>query len=84
VLGENLAQLQAAHQIEVLTLHSLLPQAELTLQAALAGYETGRVGFATLLEAQRQIRQARVNLIKTRAEARMRLAEIERLLGEEL
>jgi outer membrane protein TolC len=83
-LGENLAQLQAARQIEVLTTTSLLPQAELTLQAALAGYETGKVDFATLLEAQRQIRQARVNLIKTRAEARMRLAEIERLLGEEL
>jgi outer membrane protein TolC len=83
-LGENLAQLQAARQIEVLTTTSLLPQAELTLQAALAGYESGKVDFATLLEAQRQIRQARVNLIKTRAEARMRLAEIERLLGEEL
>jgi cobalt-zinc-cadmium efflux system outer membrane protein len=83
-LGENLAQLQAARQIEVLTTTSLLPQAELALQAALAGYESGKVDFSTLLEAQRQIRQARVNLIKTRAEARMRLAEIERLLGEEL
>lgn len=83
-LGENLAALQAARQIDTLTTTSLLPQAELTLQAALTGYETGRVDFATLLEAQRQIRQARVNLIRTRAEARMRLAEIERLLGEEL
>jgi hypothetical protein len=52
--------------------------------AALAGYETGKVDFATVLDAQRQIRQARLTLIRTRAEARMRLAEIERLLGEEL
>ena len=84
VLGENLAALEAAHRVETLTQASLLPQAEVTLAAALAGYETGKVDFATVLDAQRQIRQARLALIKTRAEARMRLAEIERLLGEEL
>jgi outer membrane protein TolC len=83
-LGENLAALEAAHRVETLTQASLLPQAEVTLQAALAGYETGKVDFATVLDAQRQIRQARLALIRTRAEARMRLAEIERLLGEEL
>jgi outer membrane protein TolC len=83
-LGEQLAALEAARQVESLTRASLLPQAELTLQAALAGYETGKVDFATVLDAQRQVRQAQLNLIRTRAEARMRLAEIERLLGEEL
>jgi outer membrane protein TolC len=83
-LGENLAALEAAHRVETLTAASLLPQAEVTLQAALAGYETGKVDFATVLDAQRQIRQARLTLIRTRAEARMRLAEIERLLGDEL
>jgi outer membrane protein TolC len=83
-LGENLAALEAAQRVQTLTQASLLPQAEVTLAAALAGYETGKVDFATVLDAQRQIRQARLALIKTRAEARMRLAEIERLLGEEL
>jgi outer membrane protein TolC len=83
-LGENLASLEAAHRVETLTEASLLPQAELTLQAALAGYETGKVDFSTVLDAQRQIRSAQLTLIKTRAEARMRLAEIERLLGDEL
>ena len=63
---------------------SLLPQAELTFKAALSGYETGKVDFATLLDAQRQIRQAKLNQIKSRAEAQVRLAEIERILGEEL
>jgi cobalt-zinc-cadmium efflux system outer membrane protein len=84
VLGENLAALEAAHRVETLTATSLLPQAEVTLASALAGYETGKVDFATVLDAQRQIRQARITLIRTRAEARMRLAEIERLLGDEL
>lgn len=83
-LEENIAALEAAHRIDTLTQTSLLPQAELTLQAALAGYESGKVDFATVLDAQRQIRQARLTSIRTRADARMRLAEIERLLGEEL
>ena len=50
----------------------------------MAGYETGKVDFATLLDAQRQIRQARQNRIKAQADAQMRLAEIERILGEDL
>lgn len=81
-LGEQLAALTAAQQIESLTRSRLLPQASLTLQAALAGYETGQVDFATVLDALRQNRQAQLTLINTRTEARIRLAEIERLLGE--
>ena len=83
-LAENLSSIEAARQTEILITNSLLPQAELTLRAALAGYENGKVDFATLLDAQRQIRQARQNQIKTQAESRIRLAEIEKLLGEDL
>src|SRR6266536_4845579 len=83
-LYENLAGLQAAQRIEALTTGSLLPQSEATLQAALAGYENGRVDFATLLDAQRQIRTSKQNLLKAQVDAQMRLANIERLLGEEL
>ena len=36
--------------------------------AALAGYETGKVDFATLLDAQRQIRKAKQDVIKAQAE----------------
>jgi len=83
-LYENLAGLQAAQRIEALTTGSLLPQSEDTLQAALTGYENGRVDFATLLDAQRQIRISKQNLLKAQVDAQMRLATIERLLGEEL
>lgn len=82
-LAEHLSALDAARRMESLTTTSLLPQAELTFQAALPGYENGKVDFATLLDAQRQIRQARQNLIKAQAEAQARLADIERLLGDE-
>jgi len=83
-LGENVAAFAAAHRVETLTRTSLMPQAEVTWQSALAGFETGKVDFSTVLEAQRQIRQARLTLIRTRVEARMKQAEIERLLGEDL
>lgn len=83
-LAENLSALEAARRTEILVENSLLPQAELTYKAALASYENGKVDFATLLDAQRQIRMAKQNRIKAQAEAQARLAEIERLLGEEL
>ena len=83
-LSENLAGIDAARQTESLIANSLLPQAELTFSAALAGYENGKVDFATLLDAQRQIRQARRNQIKAQADMQVRLAEIEKLLGEDL
>ncbi len=83
-LAENLAALDAARRVEQLAQTSLLPQAELTFQAALTGYETGKVDFATLLDAQRQIRRAKQDIIKTQAEQQARLADIERLIGEEL
>lgn len=83
-LFENLAALKAAQRIELLTTNSLLPQSEATLQAALAGYETGKVDFATLLDAQRQIRKSRQDRLKAQAETQARLAAIERLLGDDL
>ncbi len=83
-LAENVSGLDAARRVEMLTGTSLLPQAEATFQAALSGYQTGKVDFATLLDAQRQILKAKLDVLKAQAEAQVRLAEIEKLLGEEL
>ena len=83
-LVENLSALDGALRTEMLAQTSLLPQADLTFQAALAGYENGRVDFATLLDAQRQIRKAKQDVIKAQAEQQARLADIERLIGEDL
>ena len=87
LLGElagNLAGLDAARRTEALVKTQLLPQSELSLQSALAAYENGKAEFAMLLEAQRQIRKARQEILKSQVEAQMRLAEIERILGEDL
>jgi outer membrane protein TolC len=83
-LSGALANLQAARMTGEITRNRLLPQAELTFKSALAGYETGKVDFATLLDAQRQIRNARLALLRAQASQQQRLAEIERLLGEDL
>lgn len=83
-LGENLAGIDAARRTESLIATQLLPQSETSLRSALAAYENGKVEFATLLEAQRQIRKARQDRLKVQVEAQLRLAEIERILGEDL
>lgn len=83
-LGENLAALDAARRSEELLARQQLPQSELGLRSALAAYENGKVDFATLLDAQRQIRKTRSDLLKAQADAQMRLAEIERIVGEDL
>ena len=83
-LSDNLIALDAARQTEHLMTYSLMPQADLTWRAALAAYENGKADFTTLLDAQRQIRQARQGQIKAQVDAQMRLIEVERLVGEEI
>jgi outer membrane protein TolC len=87
LLGElagQLAAYDAARRTETLVRSQMLPQSELSLQSALAAYENGKVDFSTLLDAQRQIRKARLDILKAQVDAQMRLANIERILGEDL
>jgi outer membrane protein TolC len=83
-LAEYLAALEAARQTESLIATRLLPQAELTWQSALAGYENGKVEFAMVIEAQKQILKARQQQLQIQTDMQLRLADIEELLGEEL
>jgi outer membrane protein TolC len=59
----------------------MLPQAEATLKSAEAGYETGKIDFNTLIEAQRQILRTRLALLDAEVETFLRLAELEQLTG---
>ena len=83
-LTENLSGVEAARRTELLSSTGLLPQAKVTFDSALIGYQTGKVDFATLLDATRQILNAKLEVLKAQTDAQMRLAEIERLLGEDL
>jgi len=83
-LSEALSALESARRTETLIETRLLPQTELTYQSALAGYETGKVSFATLIEAQKQILKSRQQHLQAQTDMQLRLADIENLLGEEL
>ncbi|HAJ72585.1 MAG TPA: TolC family protein [Methylophilaceae bacterium] len=83
-LQENIVAFEAAEKQGQLITYTLLPQAELTFRSALAGYENGKVDFATLLDAQKAIRLARQGQLKMRVEQEIRLAEIEKMIGEDL
>ena len=83
-LTDNLSGIEAAQRTEQLSSGGLLPQANVTFESALIGYQTGKMDFATLLDAARQILNAKLEVLKAQTDAQMRLAEIERLLGEEL
>jgi outer membrane protein TolC len=83
-LGQNWAALAALREQAAIVRSTLMPQVELTFQSALTSYQTGRVDFTTLLDAQRQVRRTRLDLLKIELEQQMRLAEIERIVGEDL
>ena len=83
-LSENLSAFESSRRTESLIATSLLPQAELTYQSALAGYETGKVDFAMLIEAQKQILKARQQQLQAQTDMQLRLADIEKLLGDSL
>jgi cobalt-zinc-cadmium efflux system outer membrane protein len=83
-LGQNWASLAALREQADIVRSTLMPQVELTFQSALTSYQTGRVDFTTLLDAQRQVRRTRLELLKIELEQQMRLAEIERIVGEDL
>ena len=83
-LSESVAGLDVARRLESLVTTGLLPQAELNLNAALAAYENGRADFVAVLDAHRQLRRARGELVKARGDQQTRLAEIEKMVGEEL
>lgn len=83
-LSENLYELETARSQEALLRVNLLPQAELNYQSAVAGYENGKVDFATVVDALKQIRKARLDQLKAQTQMQVKLAEVEKLLGEDL
>ncbi len=80
-LGTTLAALEASLDKTRLLRETLLPQAKATLDAAQAGYESGRVNFNTLIDAERQILRTRLALLDAEVDANVRHAELEKLLG---
>ncbi len=82
-LGRAVAAHRAAHDKADMLARTLLPQSQANLEAAEAGYESGRINFNTLIEAERQILRTRLALLAARTDAHLQQVEIQRLTGAE-
>lgn len=83
-VGESQAKVQAAKRSVQLYREGLLSQAELSFRSALAAYQTGRVEFVNLLEAQRALREARMGYYKATVSFIQNSADLERAVGRDL
>ena len=83
-VGESQARVQAARRSLHLYREGLLSQAELSFRSALTAYQTGRVEFVNLLEAQRALREARMGYYKVSAAVLQSVADLERAVGRNL
>ncbi len=83
-VAESQAKVQAARRSITLYNEGLLTQAELSFRSAMAAYQTGRVEFVTLLEAQRALREARMGYYKATVGFTQHLADLERVIGKDL
>ncbi len=83
-VAESQAKAQAARRSMTLFNEGLLTQAELSFRSAMAAYQTGRVEFVTLLEAQRALREARMGYYKATVALVQNLSDLERIVGKEL
>ncbi len=81
---ENLVTLEAAKKSVSLYRTGLIPQAELSLKAAESAYQTGRLEFTGLLEAERALRQVRLGYYRALVALEQSLADLERAVGRDI
>lgn len=83
-IRDLLAKVRASWEVAVLYRTTVLPQAEQGVDAARAGYRTGRTGFLDLIEADRAWRGFQLEYYRALVEREHRLAELEQVIGADL
>jgi cobalt-zinc-cadmium efflux system outer membrane protein len=83
-LKAALASLRETQQVEDLLKNGLRPQTEAAYRSALSSYQLGRGDLTPVLEAAHQQLQVRLDLLKAQTEQQAALADIERMIGEDL
>jgi outer membrane protein TolC len=76
-----LKQLQESEHVARLYETRLIPLARQRVEAARAGFATGRADFAAMIDAERNLRAAELEFLLARAQQYRRSAELERALG---
>lgn len=83
VAARYAALVRTREQILLLN-EGVIPQAEATIESAMAAYQAGRVEFASLLEAQATLFRNQIELARRMADFGRELAALERAAGMEL
>lgn len=80
-ISELLAKVRAQQQVVDLYRTTILPQAEQNMDAARAGYRTGRNGFLDVLEAERALLEFRLAYYRGLTDREMQFAFLEQVVG---
>lgn len=81
---EACLELETARRQEKILQGTSLPQADTGLQAAVKGYEVGKADFNQVLDSVQRLRNTQVLQLRTQLAQQTSLAELEKLLGEDL
>lgn len=77
-------RVEAAERIMTLYETSLLPQVELSFESAMKNYQSGKIDFLSLLDAERTLKRTRIEHLNSIVDYRKKIAILERVVGEEL
>lgn len=83
-IRDLLAKVRANWEVAVLYRTTVLPQAELGVEAARVGYQAGKSNFLDLLDADRAWRGFQLEYYRALVEREYRLAELEQVIGTDL
>ncbi|GJL51891.1 MAG: hypothetical protein NPIRA01_31180 [Nitrospirales bacterium] len=83
-IQDLMAQREAKRKVLDLYKTTVLPQAKLTLRAAMAAYRTDRTDFLDLIEADRALLTYQLEFVRALVDWEQLLAKLERVVGTEL
>jgi cobalt-zinc-cadmium efflux system outer membrane protein len=83
-IAEATATLAGARESERLTRDQLLPQLDAAVRSAIASYGNGRIELTPVLDAVRDLGEARLSRLAVQLDEQRQLAAIERLIGGSL
>jgi outer membrane protein TolC len=81
VVKDALVKVQTAQRLVELYRATVLPQAEQSLRATTAAYQTQQTDFLSLLDSYRMLQMFKLEYYEAQAKYEMSLAELERAVG---
>src|SRR5438552_437818 len=83
-IKDLLVKIEAAEKLLTLYKTTIIPQAQQTLESARVNYQTGKVEFLTLLDAERALRDFQLEYYRALTVFEQRMGDLERAIGVEL